>query len=276
MEDEEVEKIEIRLLLEALRQRYGYEFHNYAEASLRRRIGLFMSQQGLQHIAQLIPQVLHDREFLRSLVNSFSVPVTEMFRDPAVFVALRETVIPILKTYPFVTIWHAGCSTGEEVYSLAIVLHEENLLERCHIFATDVNEDSLSRAKAGVFALEKMVAFAENYQNAQGRACFSDYYHARYRFAKMKHFLNKNIVFAAHNLATDSVFIHPQLIMCRNVLIYFNDILQNRVLTLFYESLDRGGILCLGRHESLRFSDVERFFQPLLAEERLFRKTLTC
>ncbi|MBF0604500.1 MAG: protein-glutamate O-methyltransferase CheR [Nitrospirae bacterium] len=276
MEDEAVEEIEMRLLLEALRQRYGYEFHHYAAASLRRRIGQFMSQRGIQHISQIIPQALYDREFLRGLVNSFSVPVTEMFRDPAVFVVLREKVVPILKTYPFVTIWHAGCSTGEEVYSLAIVLHEENLLERCHIFATDFNEDSLSKAKAGVFALEKMKEFTENYLKAQGRASFSDYYHAKYQFAKMRDFLNRNIIFAAHNLSTDSVFIHPQLIMCRNVLIYFDEVLQNRVLTLFCESLDRGGILCLGRHETLRFSDVEKSFQPLSAEERIFRKMLAC
>nr|CRH07203.1 CheR-type protein glutamate methyltransferase [Candidatus Magnetococcus massalia] len=272
MDQAEIEAIEIELLLEALKRRYGYDFHNYAQASLKRRIERFMALAGYQRIAELIPAVMDSHELMQSLVNGFSVPVTEMFRDPHVFVTLREQVIPLLKTYPFLNIWHAGCATGEEVYSLAILLHEEGLLDRCQIFATDFNQESLAKAQEGVFSLDRIRDFTLNYQAAQGKGSFSDYYHARYNRAKMVDHLKQNITFAPHNLVTDGVFIRVQLILCRNVLIYFDKRLQNRVLGLFHDALERGGFLCLGRQESLRFTDVEEDFSCFTQKECIYRR----
>lgn len=272
MNESLIQDIEIDLLVEGLHRRYGYAFQGYARASLKRRIQNFIALHGIDHISAIIPRMLRDLSFQESLISGISVPVTEMFRDPNLFIILRERVIPILRSYPFINIWHAGCATGEEVYSLAILLKEEGIYDRCQIFATDLSHESLHKAKEGVFSLKQMREFTENYQQAGGRGTFSDYYYAKYERAKMVNDLKKNLMFAHHNLATDGVFIQAHLILCRNVLIYFKAALQNRVLNLFHDGLERKGFLCLGQQESLQFSSVEDAFQLVDDDVMIYRK----
>lgn len=272
MKDTDIEILEINLLLESLFERYGYDFRSYARASIGRRIRLFQREHGCRSISELIPKLLHDDSIFEQLVRRFSITVTEMFRDPEVYRKIREKVIPFLKTYPFIKIWHAGAATGEEVYSLAIVLKEEGLYEKATIFATDFNDASLDEAKKGIFALENVKQYTSNYQRAGGTASFSDYYHAQYGAITIDQSLKKNITVANHNLVMDGVFSETHLIMCRNVLIYFNKELQNRVLNLFYDSLARGGILCLGTKESLQFSEVQDRFSVIDAKSKIYQK----
>jgi chemotaxis protein methyltransferase CheR len=273
MKRNDIENIEITLLLEAIFQRYGYDFRSYARASIERRVRHFLPKCGCATISELIPRLLHDESFFEPLVHEFSITVSEMFRDPTVYRRIREKVVPFLKTYPFVKIWHAGCASGEEVYSLAILLKEEGLYDRATIFATDFNDSALEQARQGIYALETVQQFTSNYQQAGGTRSFSEYYHAHYEAMAIDETLKRNITFANHNLATDGVFGEMHLILCRNVLIYFNKELQNRALKLFRDSLARGGFLCLGSKESLLFSDVQTDLKPIDEKARIYQKT---
>lgn len=267
----DVEQIELDLVLEAIFRRWGYDFRDYARGSLRRRLSFVLAQSRLGSLAEMLPKILHDRGFFDLLLDDLSVGVTAMFRDPQFFAALRESVFPVLQSYPFIKIWHAGCATGEEVYSMAILLQEEGLYSRCLIYATDYNHRALEAAREGRYSLHDMRTFTANYLAAGGRASFSDYYLAEHGSAKMAEALREKITFASHNLAVDGVFGEMHLIVCRNVLIYFNRALQNRVLTLFRNSLCRRGHLCLGSKETLEFSGIQGQFQAVSARERIFR-----
>jgi len=267
-----LDNIELKVFLEAIFLKYGYDFRNYATASIKRRIRQRMNLTGLSHLAEMQHKVLYDRNFFHTLLLDLSVNVTEMFRDPSFYQALRKTVIPILKTYPFVKIWHAGCSTGEEVYSMAVLLKEEGLLNKSLIYATDFNDVVLMKAREGIYPNERIKDYTFNYQKAGGKRPFSDYYTSKYDAAIMDKSLKKNIVFSNHNLATDSVFGEMHLVMCRNVLIYFDRELQDRAIGLFNESLVRSGILCLGSKESIRFSEHADLFKEISAQEKIYQK----
>ena len=261
--EKETESIEINLLLEGIYQKYGYDFRNYSKAHLKRRILGRMSRSGLSSVSAMQHKILYEPDFFHQLLVDLSLNTTEMFRDPKFFLAIREYAIPILKTYPFLKIWHAGCSTGEEVYSMAIILKETGLLDRCIIYATDFNQIILDRAAEAIYPVEHLQNYTENYQNSGGIASLSDYFAVQYNSAMLDKNLKKNIVFADHNLVTDGVFGEMNMIVCRNVLIYFNRDLQNKVLNLFYESLMQGGLLCIGSKETLMFSDLKNNFLPL-------------
>ena len=268
----ENEKIEFDLILEAIYQKYGYDFRNYAKASLRRRLRYRLSQSNLKTISEMQHKLLNDKEFFDTLLLDLTINVTEMFRDPSFFKALKEIVIFELKKQPFIKVWHAGCSSGEEIYSTAILLKENGMYESSLIYATDTNEMVLDKAKSGIFPIEKMKDFTVNYRKAGGIASFADYYTARYDNAIMDNSLKKNIVFSNHNLVTDSVFGEMDLIMCRNVLIYFNRELQDRVFRLFLDSLRPGGFLCLGSKETVRFSSLSGNFENVIEKERVYRR----
>ena len=268
-----IEEIEIDLLLEAVYRRYGYDFRSYARASIERRIRQFLSKAGCASISGMISKVLNDREFFSRLARYFSIGVTEMFRDPLVYRAVREKVVPLLRTWPHFKIWHAGCATGEEVYSLAIVLKEEGVYDRATIYATDFNDEALARARDGVYEIDKLQEATKNYQQAGGKASFSEYYRARYDAALMDAALKERMVFSSHNLASDNVFGEMHLVFCRNVLIYFNRDLQNRALGLFTESLVHGGFLCLGTKEDLQFTDVSGRYEVVDPKARIYRKS---
>jgi chemotaxis protein methyltransferase CheR len=264
--------IELRTLIEAVYLEYNYDFRDYAGASQKRRVLHALCEMNCDSISALQARVLHDPAAFSQLLQYLTIPVTEMFRDPSLFAALREQVIPFLKTYPSLKIWIAGCSTGQEVYSMAILLREEGLLERAILYATDINAESLEVARRGVFPLEQMQLYTENYQNAGGKRAFSDYYTAAYGGALFDKSLVENVTFADHSLSTDSVFSETHLISCRNVMIYFNKRLQDRVFGLFHESLCHRGFLALGSKESIDFSSYAAQFEPLVKRERLYRK----
>ncbi len=268
----EIEAIEVDLLLEALNRRYGYDFRSYARASIDRRVRQFLSVKRIPRISDLIPLAIHDEALFSELTQYFSISVTEMFRDPFVYRALRESVVPFLRTFPFVRVWNAGCASGEEVYSLAIVLEESDLSKRVNIFGTDFNDDALERARQGIYPAERIREYTRNYQEAGGKGSFSEYYHAGYDAATMTSSLKERITFANHNLTVDNVFAEMHLVFCRNVLIYFNKELQNRALRLFSESLVRGGFLVLGTREDLRFSEVADEFEPVDKRARIYKK----
>lgn len=272
MEKSDLEDIEMELLLEAIYQRYGHDFRDYARASIRRRIAHALKKLYCNTISEMMARILHDESFFESMLADFSINVTEMFRDPPAYRALREKVIPVLRTYPFIKIWHAGCSTGEEVYSLAILLEEEGLYDRCTIFATDFNDNVLQKAKEGIYPLSNVKQFTANYQRSGGDESFSNYYHAEYDNMIMNKKLKRNITWANHNLATDGVFSEVHLVFCRNVLIYFNRTLQNRVLKIITESLVRGGFLCLGNKESLLCTDEIEFYKNIDNEGKVYQK----
>ena len=265
--------IELRLLLEAIYLQYSHDFRDYAQASLKRRVEHALVQTGIATVSALQERVLHDPQMFARLLQYITVPVSEMFRDPPYYQALREQVIPVLRTYPSIKVWVAGCSTGEEVYSMAILLREEGLLERSMIYATDINPASLDKARQGIFALPDVRNYTANYQRAGGTASLSDYYTAAYGGARFDQSLLDNVTFADHSLATDSVFSETQFISCRNVMIYFNRALQDRALGLFADSLSHRGFLGLGSKESLDFSTQAARFEPVCKPERIFRKT---
>lgn len=265
-------ELEISLLLEAIFQKYGYDFRQYSEAHIRRRIMNRMAMSGLADVSQMQSKVMNDESFASQLLQDLSITVTEMFRDPGFYKSLREKVLPILKTYPFIKIWHAGCATGDEAYSMAIILHEEGLYDRSTIYATDFNQQALNKAKAGIFPNSKMKEYTANYQLSGGKESFSNYYTSDYDNVIMNQSLKKNIVWANHNLVTDSVFAEVHMILCRNVLIYFDKDLQNKVQKLFYNSLINGGILCLGSKEGLRFTDFHESYTELDKKQRIFKK----
>ena len=268
----EVHDIEIRLLIEAIFLRYGHDFRDYAQASLRRRVLQAQLRMDAASISALQERVLHDPGQFAQLLQYLTVPVSEMFRDPAYFLALRRHVVPVLRTYPSLKVWVAGCSTGEEPYSLAILLLEEGLLERTILYATDNNHTSLEKARAGIFNLEAMQGFTRNYQRAGGTGSFSEYYTAAYGGAVFDKRLRDAITFADHSLATDAVFSETHLVSCRNVLIYFNRGLQDRALGLFHESLAYRGFLGLGSKETLDFSAYADRFESVSRPDRIYRK----
>ena len=269
---DELEQIEIQLLLEGMFQYYGFDFRDYALASLKRRIWNAIRLERLNSVSGLQEKVLHDPACLERFLLGLSVHVTAMFRDPGFYAAFRRNVVPILRTYPFIRIWHAGCSTGEEVYSMAILMHEEGLYHRCRIYATDMNEVVLKKAKAGIYPLDLMQDYTHNYLQAGGQRAFSEYYTAAYDHAIFRSWLKENIVFSQHNLAIDRSFNEFNVILCRNVLIYFNQSLQKRVHNLLYDSLSHFGVLGLGRQESLKFTPHEHHYEALDKREKLYRR----
>ena len=268
----ELERVEIELLLEGVFRQYGFDFRSYAYASIRRRLWKRVEAEGLNNLSELQARVLHDTDTMERLLLDLSVNVTAMFRDPLFYVSFREKVIPLLRTYPFIRIWHAGCSTGEEVYSMAILLEEAGLYDRARVYATDINDVVLQQARRGIFPLERMQEYTENYIKAGGTRSFSEYYTAKYDGALFDQRLVRNVVFAQHNLVTDRSFAEFNVIFCRNVLIYFDKDLQNQVHSLFYDSLVRFGILCLGSKESLKFSKYDARYERLDPSEKIYRK----
>jgi chemotaxis protein methyltransferase CheR len=258
--DPELERIEIELLLEGIYRNYGFDFRSYAYASIRRRLWKRIEAEGLSTVSALQARVLHEPQLMEKLLLDLSINVTAMFRDPTFYRAFRAHVIPLLRTYPFIRLWHAGCATGEEVYSMAILLQEEGLYERSRIYATDINEVVLQKAKEGIFPLDRMQEYTENY------------YLAKYGGALFDSSLTKNVVFSLHNLVTDHSFAEFNVILCRNVLIYFDKTLQAKVHGLFYDSLGMFGVLALGSKESMRFSPYEERYEQLNGPEKIFRK----
>jgi chemotaxis protein methyltransferase CheR len=267
-----IKTAELNELLESIRFLYGYDFTEYAEASVIRRISHFMKTHKMDAVQDLGKAILRDEELFAHFVQEFTVNVTEMFRDPPFYKSLRENVIKRLATYPFIKVWIAGCSTGEELYSIAILLKEEGLLERSVIYATDINQKVLQTAKEGVYSIDLMKTYIKNYHKSGGKNSFSDYYIAKYNAVLLDKSLKQNIVFAVHNLAIDKSFNEFQLILCRNVLIYFNQNLQNKVINLFYDSLCPLGILALGNKESLLFTDKKKKFDDVDKKEKIFIK----
>jgi chemotaxis protein methyltransferase CheR len=268
----ELETLEVDLLLEGIHRQYGFDFRAYARGSLNRRIRHRVSQEGVGSPTGLLERVLHDPSAMQRLLYDLSINVTSMFRDPAFFLAFREKVAPMLRTYPFVRIWNAGCSTGEETYSLAILLEEEGLLEKTRIYATDMNDAVLHRAAAGVFALEKMREYTANYIAAGGRRAFSEYYAAAYDGARFRPELVENVVFAQHNLVSDGSFNEFHAIVCRNVMIYFDKVLQSHVHGLFHDSLVVFGVLGLGSRESVRTTVHADAYEELDGPARLYKR----
>lgn len=263
---------EVSLLLDAIYGCYGYDFRNYAEAHLKRRLKHRMALSKVSTIDGLREKLLKDEGFAALLIHDLSITVTEMFRDADFYRALRDQVIPLLRTYSFIKIWHAGCSTGQEVYSMAILLKEEGLYDRATIYATDFNQGAIDQGKEGIYTLAQMKEYEVNYNNAGGSLDFSTYYTAKYENVILDQSLKQNIVWANHNLVTDSVFAEVQILLCRNVLIYFNASLQEQVHKLFYESLVPGGLLCLGSKESLRVEDIATKYMAIDKRQRIFKK----
>ncbi|THE10939.1 protein-glutamate O-methyltransferase CheR [Bacillus timonensis] len=268
----ELEKIEIELLLQGLYKWCGYDFRSYAYNSIRRRILHRVEAEKLSSVTGLLEKILHDSACLRRLIGDFSINVTEMFRDPLFFLDFREKVVPLLRTYPSIRIWHAGCSTGEEVYSMAILLLEEGLYEKTKIYATDIDAEALKVAKSGRYPIENMKKYTKNYLQSGGHNAFSDYYTVKDSRVKFHSQLSKNIVFAQHNLVTDQSFNEFHVILCRNVLIYFNKELQKRVHKLFYESLAMFGILGLGDKETIYYTDKQDFYEEISPKQKLYKK----
>ena len=266
-------ELELDLFLEAVFRKYGYDFRSYSRASLTRRIKTQIERLKLENMCQLIHLVLHDEKAFIEVFDHMTVNVTEMFRDPYFYKSFREVVAPQLRSYPSLKIWHAGCSTGQEVYSMCILLKETGLYDKAQIYATDIDPQVLEKAKKGIFSLEAAALYSRNYHDSGGLHTLSDYYTARYDNIIMDSSLKKNVIFADHDLATDQVFSEMQVIICRNVLIYFNHGLQDRVFRLFSNSLDYGGYLCLGSKESLRFSDCYKLYDTLNSKYKIYKKT---
>lgn len=269
---QEINPEELQEVINLIRQHYGYDFSNYAPASFRRRLLRCMATAGFDTLFDLRFHLLNDKQFFGWFLQSITVNVTEMFRDPLFYKVLRETVIPKLASYPVLKIWHAGCATGEEVFSMAILLHEEGLLRRTRIYATDLNPANIEKARTGIVPLHNMRDYTANYIRSGGKHDFASYYTARYENAIINKELRQNIVFSHHNLVTDQVFNEFQLICCRNVLIYFNKTLQNRVFHLFYDSLSPLGYLAIGMKESLLFTDIRDRLEVVSASTKIFRR----
>jgi chemotaxis protein methyltransferase CheR len=270
----ELEKIEIQLLLEGIYRQYGFDFRSYAYSSVRRRIWKSIFGERLETVSELQNLVLHSPEAMERLLLNLSVNVTAMFRDPGFYLAFRKKVVPLLRTYPFIRVWLAGCSTGEEVYSMSILFNEEGLADRVRFYATDINDNVLQQARTGIFPLDKMQEYTQNYIRAGGTRSFSEYYTAAYDGARFSPALRERVVFAQHNLVNDRSFAEFNVILCRNVMIYFDRTLQDRVHQLFYESLPIYGILGLGSKESLRFSAYDDRYEELDPREKIYRKVM--
>ncbi|HHY74319.1 MAG TPA: protein-glutamate O-methyltransferase CheR [Bacillus bacterium] len=271
-ENNEVEKTEIILLLEGIYRYYGFDFRDYAYASIRRRILHRMGIEKVTTVSSLQERVLRDQQLLGKLLSDFSINVTEMFRDPTFFKFLRTEILPVFKNQSLIRIWHAGCASGEEVYSMAILLHEAGLYEKAKIYATDMNENILEQAQKGRFAINRMQVYTRNYQQAGGTKEFSGYYNANNDIVTFHPFLKENIIFAHHNLATDHSFNEFHIIICRNVLIYFNQTLQNRVQKLFYDSLALDGYLALGNKEVITYTDLWDKYVEVNSAEKIYKK----
>ncbi len=268
----ELQEIEINLLLEGLFQKYGYDFRSYVRASLKRRILNRMKAERLPSITALLEKVLHEQGFLERLLNDLSIRMTEMFRDPSFFAAFRNEVVPLLRDLPEIRIWHAGCATGEEVYSMAILMCEEGLAEKTTIYATDMNEKALIAAQKGAFPLKKMQQYTKNYLKAGGKKAFSEYYTTDHQFAYFHPNLGENFIFAQHNLVTDGSFNEFHVILCRNVLIYFDGELQQQVHSLIHDSLADGGFIGLGSKETLLFMPKRMKYEEFHPHEKIYRK----
>lgn len=275
MQEQDIRIIECRLLVDAIYQRWGYDFRQYQFASLCNRFEEHAKTHGYRTIAEIVPAIMRCRNNFSQLLFDISVTVTRMFRDPLTNVSLQKRVFPVLKTYPHLNIWHAGCATGEEAYSMAILLHESDLLSRAQIYATDINDRSLEHCKKGIYPISDLRESQSEYMRAGGMYSFSDYYHTCYGVAKMNEWLHKHIVFSNHNLVVDGVFSEMHLIVCKNVLIYFNRELQNRVLSLFTDSLCRNGYLCLGEHESLDLTPLRDRYELIDPDYKIYRKVAT-
>jgi chemotaxis protein methyltransferase CheR len=269
-----IEEVEVDLLLEAVYRIRGFDFRDYARASLRRRIQNRLRAERVDTMTRLLDKIVHDESCMDRFVVGLSVNVSTMFRDPPFFRALREQVFPLLRTWPWVRIWQAGCSMGEEVYSVAIMLAEDGLIDRCRIYATDINESALEKAREGIYSLELMQRGTQNYIQAGGTRSFSEYYTAAYDNAIFTPALREHVVFAKHNLVTDAPFNKFNLILCRNVLIYFNRALQDRVHRLLYDSLANFGVLGLGAKETLLLTPLEDRYEELVAPHRLYRRVV--
>ncbi len=268
--------LEIKLLTEGIFQVYGYDFREYAEASLRRRMTQWLSGSAFATLSEAQSRLLREPHLFENLLRGITVNVSEMFRDPSFFKALRERVVPHLKTYPFVKIWHAGCSTGEEAYSMAILLREEGMQGRYRIYATDIDAEVIRKAQEGIYPLQELQRFTRNYQQAGGKASFADYYTARYNRAIIEPSLRENLVFATHNLAVDADFGEMHLILCRNVMIYFNQSLKEKVLNLLHSSLVTGGFLCLGAKESLSHRRIADCYHEISPRTQIYRRHYGC
>ena len=273
-QDTEIEALEFELLLEAIYRRYGYDFRHYSRAALLRRVRHAMECLPVENLSELQSKLLREPAFFTEVLTRFTVPVTQMFRDPVLYQKLREDVFPFLQTYSDIRIWHPGCATGEEIYSLAILMEEYGLLERSIIYGTDINPEALRRSKEGILTLENMQEASTRYFEAGGQRSLSDYYVTGYGGAALDARLRNHIVFSDHNLATDSAFGQMNLIVCRNTLIYFDKDLQERCIELFRESLMPGGFLCLGMKESLFGREGAKYFAPLAQRERIYRRRL--
>ncbi|MBF0184256.1 MAG: protein-glutamate O-methyltransferase CheR [Magnetococcales bacterium] len=271
MKPSEIEEVEIDLFVEALRLRHGYDFRHYGRASLRRRLLALQRLFGVAHLVDLLPRLLREESVLSKVLSALSVPVTEMFRDPEVFSVLRQEVVPVLRSFPRINIWQVGCATGEEAYSLAIVMAEEGCLQQCQIYATDINDAALATAEAGIFHARRLALYSDNYRLAGGKAKLTDYCRAHLDVMEMDVALRRAMVFAHHNLVADGVFCEAHLVICRNVLIYFDRHLQDRSLALVRQSLVRGGYLCLGLQESLDAYAGKEEFYPVDRLLRIFR-----
>ncbi len=271
MNNPELDNIEVDLFVQALQRRHGYDFSQYAPASLKRRVQLLSEQLECKTISGLIERVIHEPQLLPRLLDGLTVPASDMFRDPTMFRALRETVLPMLASYPQINIWQAGCAHGQEVYSLAILLEEAGLYERSQIFATDLSERALEHAQEGIYPAREAQQWSRNYQASGGSRSLADYYSARYNLLKLDQRLRRHVTFARHNLAADGVFCEAHLILCRNVLIYFSNPLQERVLSLFSDSLVRGGFLCMGLRESLDYASSANDFSAFDEAQRIYR-----
>lgn len=273
MEGNTLKEEEVNLFVNEMAQRYGYDFNNYARASLKRRISRLITVDKIPGFTELIYRLRNDPEYMMHAVEEITVNVTEMFRDPLVFKMIREEVLPVLATHPFIRIWHAGCATGEEVYSMAILLEEANLLHKSLLYATDLNPSVIENIKRGIFPLNRMQQFSENYIASGGKRDFSTYYTAQYGWAKFNQRLKQKMIAAMHNLVSDRSFNEFQLIFCRNVLIYFDKVLQDKVFKLFDDSLEKLGFLVLGSKENLRFSPIAKKFTQV-QKEKIWRKLL--
>ena len=271
-QNDEIENLEVKLLLEAVFQHYGFDFRQYAPASLKRRIRHCVREEKLNSISALQEKLLYNVAYMERFLLALSINVTALFRDAGFYRVFREKIVPRLRTYPFIRIWHAGCASGEEVYSLAILLQEEGLYDRVRLYATDMNEVILTRARDGIYPMDRMKVYERNYIKAGGKAVLSDYYTAQYGRAIFHSSLKKNIVWSQHNLVTDGSFNEFHVILCRNVLIYFNQTLQTRVHKLLYDSLITFGMLGLGQMESIRFSPCEANFETLDNAEKWYTK----
>lgn len=271
----ENERLEIKLLLEAIFLKYGYDFREYASAHIKRRLEHRLGITEIKSFGEMQHRLIWDVGFFDDLILDLSINVTEMFRDPWFYAKVREEVVPLLKTYPFVKVWHAGCSAGQEVYSMSILLEEEGLKDKTQVYATDFNELILGKAKEGIYPIEAVKDYTTNYIKSGGKGDFSDYYSASYESVVVKQRLKERVLFSSHNLVTDGVFGEMNVIFCRNVLIYFNKELQDKVLQLFHDSLCPGGYLCLGSKESLKYSSVMENFEVVAGREKIYRKKRT-